>query len=149
MSNEIVYKEAVEIYKGQYRKEFGHKLINHMRTGRSFASFAGTIGVSPTTISGWRDEHPDFKEALEIAKSVNMAAWEDIAIDQATGETKGNSSTTTFMMKNLHPDEYKDKQVIENEGNVVYMISTGVPSVENNPPIEVEGSVIQDDEDLL
>lgn len=153
MSTDIIYKDSVEIYRGSYRKEFGHKLVQHMRTGRSLASFAGSIGVSPTTLKRWEEEHPEFREAIEIAKSINMGKWEEIAIDQATGETKGNSATTTFMMKNLHPDEYKDKQVVENEGNVVFMIDTGVPDsvpqLEKNAPIEIEAVVIENEEDLL
>lgn len=150
---DIEFKEPVKIYRGGYKDSFCQQLLNHMKTGKSFNSFAGTIGVSPTTISKWCDKYEDFKEARDIGASMNMGTWEDMAIDQAAGETKGNSSTTSFMMKNLHSGDYVDKQVIENEGNVVFQIATGVPDslaeLEANLPIEADAKVIEDDSDLL
>lgn len=151
--SDIIFNEPITIYRGGYHPSFCQKLLNHMAKGMSFSSFAGSIGVSPSTIRTWADSYPDFKEAKEIAESLNMGAWESIAIDQATGETKGNSATTTFMMKNLHAEEYRDKQFIESEGNVVFQISTGVPSsleeLEANLPIEAEAKIIGEDVDLL
>ena len=149
--SDIEFKEPVKIYRGGYNRKFCQKLLNYMKTGKSFNSFAGSIGVSPTTASKWCDEHEEFREAREIGNAINMGTWEDMAVDQAKGETKGNSSTTSFMMKNLHPEDYKDKQIIENEGNVVFQIETGVPNALEDLPIEVvaDSVTIQEDSDLL
>ena len=149
--SEIVFKEPSKVYRGSYNKKFISKMLNHMGQGKSLASFAGSIGVSPTTVSNWLGQYPEFQEAYEIATAQSMGKWEDIAIDQATGETKGNSSTTTFMMKNLHGDVYKDKQVLEVDSNVVFQIDTGIPQRPKqleDIPIEVESTEI-DDADLL
>lgn len=150
--SEIEFKEPVKIYRGGYNRKFCQKLLNHMKEGKSFHSFAGSIGVSPSTITRWCEEHDEFKEAKEIGNSLNMGTWEEMAVMQGTGITKGNSSTTTFMMKNLHPDEYKDKQVIENEGNVVFQIETGVPNALEDLPVEAEVvrvEEVHDDSDYL
>ncbi len=138
MSDEIIIKEALPVYRGGYQAKFCHQVIQHMRAGKSLASFAGFVGVSPSTIKNWAEENEDFREAIEIAKSVSIGTWEDIAIEQATGESKGQSSTLTFMMKNLHPEQYKDKVNIEQEGNITFMIDTGIPTQIPDKLLEVK-----------
>jgi len=147
------FREPIMPYKGGYTDKFILKVLNHLKTGKSIASFAGSVGVTTKKVEKWMGEHEDFKEAVEIGQSMNLGAMEDMAIDQATGETKGNSSTLTFLLKNQHNEVYQDKQIIESEGNVVFQIATGVPDsldeLEANLPIEVESKVIEDDSDLL
>ena len=128
MSDDIIIRPPVSLYRGSFEQRFCHEVIQYMKTGRSFKSFAGRIGISPTTLNKWAEENEDFAEAVEIGKAIALGTWEDIAMDQATGETKGQSSTLTFMMKNLFPEDYKDKVNIEQEGNISFIVNTGIPS---------------------
>lgn len=148
---EIIYREPLAVYRGKFHHKFCNQVIQHMRSGKSLRSFAGVIGVSPSTLTKWAEENEEFAEAIEIAKSISMNTWEDIAIGQATGENKGNSTTLGFMMKNHFPNDYKDKVNIEQEGRVSFLIDTGIPSqISNNnmltiKEVEAEYEEVEDD----
>ena len=148
----IIVVPQIKVYKGNYRPEFRTKVLNHLKTGKSITSFAGSIGVTPTTITKWIEEYPAFAEAVDIARSINLGTLEDHAINQVTGDSKGSSAMLTFLMKNQHSDIYKDKQVIESEGNVSFIIDTGIPrrpkEVENQP-LEADFVEVINDEDCL
>ena len=156
--NEVIIVPQIKPYKGNYHRKFIQKLIGHLKSGKSVHSFAGSIGVARGTIDKWVETYPEFAEAMDIAKSINLGTLEEIALDQATGETKGNAAILQFLMKNQHADVYVDKQQIETEGNVVFQISTGIPAPKSyleNQPIETVAEVIEEDsiepdeEDLL
>ena len=137
----------------RYNPSYGEMLVNHMSEGKSFAAFAGLIGVSYSTLTKWRDQNPEFNEAYEIAKMASLGAWEDLALDQAKGTIKGNASSLIFTLKNRFSDFYKDKQEVEHGGNVQFVIDTGVPNtlqeaLEYEEAIEVE-STPTDELDLL
>lgn len=126
--------------------------MQYMATGKSIKSFAATIGVSSGAIKKWAEKYPEFKNALELAKEAAQGYWEEIAHGQASGEIKGGSSAAlNIIMKNQFSDDYKDKQEIEHSGDLTFLIDTGIggPGPEEKaPPIEVEGTVL-DDGDLL
>ena len=150
MSDDIIIREPLAVYRGVFHHKFCNQVIQHMRQGKSLASFAGVIGVSPSTIAKWAENNPEFAEAIEIARSVSLNKWEDIAIGQATGDIKGNSTTLGFMMKNQFPNEYKDKVNVETEGNISFMIDTGIPTIPTGnmltiKDVEVDYEEIEDD----
>lgn len=152
MSEEIIIREPLAVYRGKFHHKFCNQVIQHMRMGKSLKSFAGIIGVSPSTITKWAEDNEEFAEAIEIAKSISMNTWEDIAIDQATGASKGNATTLGFMMKNHFPNDYKDKVNVEQEGNISFVIDTGIPSHISNTmltvkDIEADYEEVEDDED--
>jgi hypothetical protein len=53
------------------------RIVAHAKTGTPVADYAGTIGVTPSTLFAWahalewKHEHPDFSKALELARSVS------------------------------------------------------------------------------
>lgn len=155
--SEVIIVPQIKPYRGSYHRKFIQKLIGHLKSGKSVHSFSGSIGVSRSTIDTWVEQNEEFAEAMEIAKSVNLGTLEEIALDQATGESKGNAAILQFLMKNQHADIYKDKQHIETEGGVVFQIDTGIPVPQGieQQPFEVEAEVIEeaetvlDEEDLL
>lgn len=152
MTDEIIIREPLAVYRGKFHHKFCTQVVQHMRSGKSLRSFAGTIGVSPTTIDRWAKENEEFAEAIEIAKSINLCTWEDIAIEQATGESKGQSSTLTFMLKNLHAETYKDKVNVEQEGNLSFIINTGIPTqIPDNmldiKSVDAEFSKVEEDDE--
>lgn len=90
--------------------ELGH-------AGESFTGIAVKLGVTKTTIYRWMDDYPDFRAAMERARECNQVAWESLMRTQAvTG--KGNATAGIFMMKNLFPDDFKDRREHDVSGKV-------------------------------
>lgn len=102
-----------------YRPEYCQQAVDHMATGASIASFAGEIGVARRTITNWEREYPDFAEAVEIGKAKLAAWWEGQARNIATGGGgPGAASMCQFAMKNLAPEDWKDRSTHEHVGRV-------------------------------
>lgn len=155
----IIYRPGA---RSTYRPDYCQAVINYRSEGRSLAAFAGSIGITRSTLDDWMLKYPDFKEACEIAELVALGEWEDIAKRQAEGKIKnGSSSTLVFMLKNRFNTDYKDKSVVEHSGNVNWIIDTGIrrpgdegyiepPQKEpKEEPIEAEFTEITEDSDLL
>lgn len=136
-----------------YDPNYANMLVEHRAGGKSITSFAAHLCVSINILKRWAKESEDFKLAMEVADTMAMAAWEDIAMEQAQGVHKGNASTLMFMLKNQFGDEYKDKQEVEHSGNVVFKIDTGIKRdielIEDNGPEVIEAELVEKDEDLL
>ena len=92
-------------------------VIEHMADGASITSFAAEIGVSRATINVWMAEHPEFLEAVTIAKAKAQAWWEKTARTLASTGT-GNATMCVFSLKNLGADDFKDKREVEHSGGI-------------------------------
>lgn len=140
-----------EIALSSYDPTYCYKVIDFCKSGKSLTAFAASLGVTRSTINKWAERFEDFAYAIEVALSQAQSAWEDIAIDQAKGDNKGNGMTLQFMMKNQFSDEYKDKQEIEHKGGVTIVVDTGFGTVEGEVirDAEVIEDSSTDDTDLL
>lgn len=108
-----------------YTKEHCEMLIEHMRNGLSFKSFAGVAGVQRSTLYNWLDANPEFKEAKEIGEDLSLLFWEKMGIDniinrsESFGNNQGGNSTSLnatvwiFNMKNRFG--WRDRQPDEND----------------------------------
>lgn len=74
-----------------YRPEYCLALIEHMRQGLSFESFAGTIGVNRTTLYNWENAKEEFKEAKEIGVEYSRLFWEKLGIEHVVNRSDSNS----------------------------------------------------------
>ena len=97
-----------------YDERLGLPLVEHMGNGKSYNSFAGVLGVSATTLHAWEEKHPDWLEWKERAVAVALNFWEGILIDGITKEVKTEAKLMIFKLKNMFPDEYKEKIEVEN-----------------------------------
>lgn len=61
----------------KYKPEYAQQLLEHVKSGRSYISFAAECGVSVSTLYEWRDKHPEFKEAWQIAQPLAFKHWEN------------------------------------------------------------------------
>lgn len=105
----------------EFKDEYCEALIEHMKKGFSFASFAGEIGVCLNTIKNWSKRHENFLAAKEIGWSANLNYWEKIGINGlwSTTERRGNESISHTLnarvwelnMKNRHA--WKDRAELE------------------------------------
>ena len=84
----------------KYRPEFCHLVIEHMKQGLSFESFAGKVGVWKEAIYEWIKKHEDFANAVKVGRAAQRYALEKMALAQALGKFKGAPATTIFVLKN-------------------------------------------------
>ncbi|MEM6898451.1 MAG: hypothetical protein AAF583_01590 [Pseudomonadota bacterium] len=96
----------------KYDPSFCEAAIAFMGEGYSLTAFAGSIGVTRATVYNWLDEHEEFFDAVKIAKAKGQGVWEQMLRMQAM-MNKGNTGAIAFAMKNLYPDDWRDKQEVE------------------------------------
>lgn len=109
----------------KYDESMPMALINHMAKGYSYKSFAGIIGVNLDTMYNWERLFPEWKNAKEHGKILELATWEKIHLRcAATGQ--GNASAIIWAQKNKFPDDYR----ADNNPNI--NINT---AIQNNPAV--------------
>ena len=69
----------------KYKKRYCEDVIEHMKNGASFNSFAAKIEVSDSRIREWKKRYPEFREACNIAQKGSLDWWENFAMQAATG----------------------------------------------------------------
>ena len=63
----------------EYRPEYCERVVELGRLGMSVVEMASDIGVSRNTMeTRWTEAHPEFREALEIARESSQAWWESM-----------------------------------------------------------------------
>jgi transposase-like protein len=62
-----------------YDPAYVDRVIELGKIGKSTESIGATLGVGTATLYRWREEFPEFREALELAKEFELQWWEDIA----------------------------------------------------------------------
>ena len=93
----------------KYKEEYCEKLIQHMKHGYSFESFAATIDVHRDTLYEWCKVHESFSDAKKIAKDKSLLFFEQVGIAGMTGKLKGfNVAAWIYTLKNRHSDLYTD-----------------------------------------
>lgn len=112
----------------KYKQEYCQMLIEHMKDGLSFESFAAIISVNRDTLHEWVKVHSDFSEAKKTAFDLNLLFWEKHGIEGLYNTTeydeKGkpsssksiNSTVWIFNMKNRH--KWGDKIAGEDDHKV-------------------------------
>jgi len=100
-----------------YKPEYCEQVIQAGRDGYSLTAFAGMIGVARSTINHWAGLHEEFSEALETHKAVRAVWWEDRARSVASaGGGSGQGAMIMFGLRNVAPDEFKEKRDHEISG---------------------------------
>ena len=100
-----------------YKPEYCEQVIAHMSEGASLTSFAASVDCSRATINVWMEAHPEFLEAVKVAKSKCATWWEKISRLNAV-EGGGNATLCIFGLKNMAPDEWREKQEIQHSGSI-------------------------------
>lgn len=98
----------------KYDPAYCEAVIEHMEGGASLTSFAASISVARSSINEWMGAHPEFSEAVNVAKAKCAAWWEERGRQIAQGG--GNSAAATlavFGMKNMGADDWKEASQID------------------------------------
>jgi hypothetical protein len=97
----------------KYKEEYDEMLIEHMKSGLSFESFAGVVEVNQDTLYEWAKVHESFSEAKSIAYSLNRLTWEKIALGASAGKIpNANMTGIIFNLKNRFPKEWRDRKEV-------------------------------------
>ena len=100
-----------------YKPEYCDMVVEHMAQGASLTSFAASIKTSRSVITVWMNEHPEFLRAAHEGKAACAAWWEENGRRLAKEGGAGASATlTVFGLKNMAPDEWRERQQIEHTG---------------------------------
>lgn len=86
----------------KYKKQYCQELVEHMRDGYSFHSFAGKIGVGARTLFDWLDKYPDFQDAKDQGEHACLLFWEKTGIAGMFGKTFKNRDGKEFKV-NVNP----------------------------------------------
>lgn len=103
----------------KYQQAYCDLVIEHMAEGASLTSFAAEIGVARSSINEWMEHQPEFSEAVKIAKAKCSAWWERVGRSNAVNGG-GNATLVIFGLKNMAPEEWREKQEIEHSGGVTF-----------------------------
>jgi hypothetical protein len=100
----------------KYRPDMGAKALAFMAKGYSKMAAAGHLKVSYPTFKAWMDEHPEFLAAVKEGEARRVVFLETGLLQAETGP---QVTSRIFALKNAAPDEWKDKQEIEQRSFVV------------------------------
>ena len=100
-----------------YDPKYCKAVIDHMAEGASLTSFAASVMCSRSTINEWMAANPEFSEAVKIGKALCATWWEKVSRTNAV-EGGGNATLCIFGLKNMAPDEWREKQEIEHSGSI-------------------------------
>lgn len=103
----------------KYDPSYCDGIVEHCRTGASLTSYAAEIEVCRDTLTEWASVHDEFSLAVKRAKAVCAAWWERTARKNAT-DGGGNATLCIFGLKNMGPEDWRDKVETEHSGNVTY-----------------------------
>lgn len=96
----------------KYHKKFCEQLVDHMKKGLSFESFAADCECHKETLYEWVNQHPEFSEAKKRGTAFSSKRWEEIGMAGMAGKIKGfNAAVWIFNMKNRF--HWRDKRELD------------------------------------
>ena len=119
----------------KFKNEYCKKAEEILASGRSLAAVCAKLSIARSTLYEWRDNNPEFKQAIEKGLQKCQAYWEELGIDGVVGNyEKFSAAPWIFTMKNRFRDDYTedkdDKQ--DNAVSVLEKIITGEIKVKND-----------------
>jgi transposase len=113
----------------QYDPLYCERVIELGKLGKSVEQIAAQIGVGTKTMYNWRDEHPEFLHAMDIAKELELDWWENIAQSMMVEDkdsAKLNSSIWSRSMAARFPKKYRESTKTEITGADGAPLVTGI-----------------------
>lgn len=101
----------------KYKPEYCDEAENLGRQGKSLYQMAAHFGVARQTIDQWKEDHPEFSDALTRAKTFCQAWWED-AGQLGVLDTKFNGNVWIKTMQARFREDYTEKRQVEHSGTI-------------------------------
>ena len=112
-----------------YDPAYVDQVIELGKIGKSTEAIGAILGVGTKTLYNWRDEHPEFLHALELAKEYELHWWEDIAqthMIENKESDKINASIWSRSMAARFPKKYRESVKQEITGADGAPLLTGI-----------------------
>lgn len=94
-----------------YRPEYCETAANVLANGESLAAVCAELDICRSTLYKWRDQFPDFANALNRGLQKAQRKWESIGMSGVQGDyEKFSASPWIFTMKNRFRDDYKEEK---------------------------------------
>jgi hypothetical protein len=100
----------------KYDPTFCEIAIELGRKGKSRESIAANLGIGWTTLNVWMESHPEFRDALDDAKVLEMDYWEELGsqhIVEVPGGPKLNTGVWNKSMSARFPHKWRDNSKME------------------------------------
>ena len=99
----------------KFKPEYCQQAEDYIAKGHAMDSFAHTVNVSRATVYNWKEEFPEFKEALDRGFSKRQALLESMLMKCAY-TSEGNVTALIFLGKNWAGLRDKFEQDITTNG---------------------------------
>lgn len=93
-----------------YKPNYGEEMISLMAMGLSLTAAAAELGFHRDTIYAWEAAHPEFSDALKLARGKRVLSLERGLLEAKDGPTV---TSRIFALKNADREEWRDKQDVE------------------------------------
>lgn len=93
----------------RYNPEWCEQLLDLGEQGMSFAQMARELRITRSMLYNYRDNHPEFAEALKAARDLSVAVWTSRLVN-AANDRNSNAQLLMFLVSNLFPDDFKMKR---------------------------------------
>ena len=114
-------------------------ILRAVRAGCSLRDAARCGGVSPATLATWRNEDPEFSDAIEVERvALRIASLEQI---EKASRLPENWKAAAWMLERLWPDEYGRSNRIELTGKSGGAILVASKRVEDMTDAELDNVI--------
>jgi hypothetical protein len=76
----------------------------------TLTQIAVALEITKSTLYEWIKIYPEFSDAVQNCRAQLVGQLEGNMLGQAAGTVTGNATAGIFMLKNLAPDEYRDRR---------------------------------------
>lgn len=94
-------------------------MIALMEQGFSLTAAAAKIGHHRDTIYEWAKKHPEFSDAIKLARGLRVFKLE---ADLLSAKDGPNVTSRIFALKNADATEWRDKHDVEHSGNMTVQV---------------------------
>jgi transposase-like protein len=102
-----------------YKPEYCERVVALGKEGKSHVQIAAELDVAKSTLYLWKDEHPEFSDALNASRSFAQAWWETIGQGQMLSPLQGfSASLWAKQVSARFPDDYTEKSKQEVTGDL-------------------------------
>lgn len=101
----------------KYDPAMCEQVIEFGKQGMSQTEMQVRLGIHHSTFMAWRDEKPEFSEAINEALRHSQAWWEAKGREATFGGCDGfNATSYIYNMKNRFRHDWRDRHEVEHTG---------------------------------